>query len=229
MSEIIRFLFKGEVSQENFGIIGNIKFIATTYLKILLFYIVVVVIFAVLGFMKSDASPSIKNDNIPQYFTLLFVCIIAPIIEELIFRLPLKTNKINLLVAIFCLNVFIFFITKKHFKGLTENYILNLIYFISLVVSMMFTYVKNHELINFIENNFILFLHTSAVVFCLFHIKNYNFNIDSILPYLLMFLVLFIGYFFSYITLRFGIKYSIAMHVFHNTLISLPMIIKLLK
>jgi hypothetical protein len=227
MEDIFQFLTKGRYTTENFSFLGNIRFIIIGYFKVLLFYILILILFSSLGLMNSNNSPSIKDESIPVYFKLLFICILMPILEELLFRFPLKPDKTTIIVSVVCGNLFLFFMTKKFFG---DHKILMYSFYLAIsIITVTFVSIRHIGILNFINNNFVISLHLLTISFCLIHYGNFNFKVGSVTPYLLMFLMLLNGYYFAYTRLRFGISYSILIHAFHNILISLPILIKLLK
>ncbi|MDD1539445.1 hypothetical protein [Riemerella anatipestifer] len=229
MDEVIQFLFKGRFSKESYGFFLNTKTILINYFKILFLYIILVAIFAYFGFMESDKSSSLKSDgDIPMYFKLIFICLAGPIVEELVFRLPLEVSKVNIFVATFFLYLFLFFITKKYHPDINVLLKYSICFFI-LFVSWGLIYLKYDSISVILQKNFLIYFHLLTIAFCLVHYGNYNFNIKSVAPYLLMFLMLINGYYFAYTRLRFGFPYAIFIHIFHNTLISIPLIVKFLK
>lgn len=225
MKDLFYFITKGFYKTDKYDFFESLKIVLFGYFKVLFAFILILTFFSLLGMLEKN-SPVIKRDDIPLYFKLLFGCLIMPILEELIFRLPLNPKKINVLSSIFLFSIFIFFITKKFFINFEYKYLLLIII---TVITLYLSYLKINFLLDFIQNHFFLVVHVSTISFCLFHYGNYNFKNSSILPYLIMFSVLLNGYYFAYTRLRFGIFYAIFIHSFHNILVSLPLFIKLLK
>ncbi|MEC5395411.1 hypothetical protein [Bergeyella sp. RCAD1439] len=228
MNEVIQFLFKGKWSNERYGFVLNTKTVLINYFKILFLYLILVTLLAYFGLMESDKSPSLKgkgNEEIPMYFKLGFICLIGPIVEELVFRLPLKMSKVNSYVSTFFLYLFLFFVTKKQHPDI-NGLLKYSICFLILFVSWGLIYLKYDRISAILQKHFLIYFHLLTIAFCLVHYGNYNFNIKSVAPYLLMFLMLINGYYFAYTRLRFGFSYAVFIHIFHNTLISIPLIIK---
>ncbi|VDH03539.1 Uncharacterised protein [Bergeyella zoohelcum] len=228
MNEIIHFLIKGKLSQNSFGLIGNLKFVVSRYFGVLFSFLILAIIFSFFGMLKSDGEvTSGIEKKFPDGIRILLVCIIAPVLEELIFRLPLKINKINLSISLVCFSLFMFFLMKSNFP---QNDILRYLFVCILFFSCLYLILYRYNDVNaFLKNHYIIFLHLLTISFCLAHFGNYNFKTKSIVPYLIMFSVLLNGYLFSYVRLRFGIQYSIFIHMFHNTLVTLPIILKFFK
>ncbi|EKB61007.1 hypothetical protein HMPREF9700_00502 [Bergeyella zoohelcum CCUG 30536] len=54
MNEIIHFLIKGKLSQNSFGLIGNLKFVVSRYFGVLFSFLILAIIFSFFGMLKSD-------------------------------------------------------------------------------------------------------------------------------------------------------------------------------
>lgn len=225
IKQIFDFLYKANFNETTFGVFGNIKFILSKYFLILFIYFSIAVIFSVLGFLGSKTGISINHsEKIPTLSKIFLICLFAPIIEELIFRLPLVINKSNIIISLSCLTLFIYFFLKKYF--INYEYLRYIFVFTFFIVSMYNFIFKYDTVYYFLVKNKLYFIHICSIFFCLAHLGNYNFNTRSIAPYLIIISLLINGYYFSYVRLRFGIEYSIFIHIFHNTLVSIPMIIK---
>lgn len=228
MGDVVDFLLKGKFAQENFGVLGNLRFIIFNYFKLILFHIILLTILTYFFSDSTEKSTIVESDEIPLYFKLLFICLIMPIIEELAFRLPLDISKNNLIISIVCLNMFLFILTKKHLSDMSSIYKYGM-YITVLGLSLYFAIQNYQSILIVLQKNFVTYLHIISISFCLVHYGNFDFTTKSITPYFLMFLIFVNGYYYGYTRLRFGISYAIFIHMFHNILISVPLIIKLLK
>ncbi len=225
MKQIFDFIYSGEVNGDIFNTWGNIKFILSKYFLILLTYILIAILLAFLGVLSSNGEVTVEHaKKIPTIVKIFLVCLFVPIIEELIFRLPLISSKINIIVSLFCFTIFLYFFTRKYFISYEYfKYFFISVFFIGCMYFPIFKYEYVH---NILTGNKVFMIHFYSILFCIAHFGNYNFNSNTFTPYLISLSVLINGYYFSYIRLRFGIEYSIFIHMFHNTLVSIPMIIK---
>lgn len=226
IEQIIDFLYKGKIEENTLGILGNLKFILSKYFIILFSFLIIAVIFSFLGLLRSNTESTTINhaQEIPTIAKILIACIFAPIIEELIFRLPLIIDKTNIIISTICFIVFLFFFTKKYFTN--YEYIRYIFISVLFIGCMYFSIFKYDYLHPFLNENRLFIIHFCSILFCIAHYGNYNFNTNSYAPYLMLLSVLINGYYFSYIRLRFGIEYSIFIHMFHNTIIFIPAIVK---
>lgn len=227
MVEFLRFIFKGRFEVLNLSIFETIKQVIFGYFKNIFLYIGIVSIFYFIGYSSGEKSPSVRRDNVPDFFKYLFICIVLPFMEELVFRLPLKPNKINLYISLLLLNVLFFLISRKYFYDI--QYLRYIIFCLLLGISISVIYFKHEPIMVYIKDNLFVFIHISSVLFCLIHYWNFDFTNKAITPYLLMLLMLMNGYYFAYTRMKFGISYAIFIHAFHNILISFPLLLKLLK
>ena len=165
-----------------------------------------------------DLFPSQKVYNVTT-FNILKISLLLPIVEELIFRLPLRISKVNLAIP---LSIFLFLILYK----------LNIYVAVSLsliLFAAMFTGInKESGILNFADNfftkYFCVLFYFQAFIFGFLHLTNYNleYNYFYLFPF---FIISFIikGSFFGYLRIRynFGIYLCIVSHIIVNSIYSL--------
>lgn len=217
----LKFILKGEYNENTYNIFKNLKIIIKEYFFILISYIVIIALLSSMGMLDSGKSPKKLTDIMPEGVALFMVIILAPFIEEVVFRLPLKVKKANILIANLTASLFVYISLEKRFGDFTY-----LLLPISITVGYITLY-KFEYIIKLLNDKQVWLVHILSWAFCLAHFGNYHSEINpSTITY--MFLILIHGYFYSYIRLRFGIGYSIFAHSFNNILMSLPIIIKFL-
>lgn len=221
LKHITNFLYKGIIEEHTFSIFGNIKFIVSKYFIILLLLLSILIIASLLNISASEVGKGIKPTTIGK---ILFICLIAPILEELIFRLPLVVSKTNLIISVSTFALFAYSFTRKYL--INYEYIGYIAIFFIIIFSIYLLTYRYHHIYSFLTKNKLLLIHFSSLFFCTVHFGNYNFSYNAFVPSLMLLFTLIIGYYLSYIRLRFGIGYSIFAHSFHNILVSLPIIIK---
>lgn len=113
MVDFLNFILKGKYDVNNSGLLHSLKFVIGGYFRNLFFYSLIVILFTYFGLTTSEKSPTVKHSEIPAYFKLLFVCLVMPLIEELVFRLPLRFNKVNIIIATILFFVLTYFLTKN--------------------------------------------------------------------------------------------------------------------
>lgn len=154
---------------------------------------------------------SLKQNKIHKYPFYLTV-ILLPFIEEILFRLWLKTSKFNFTISSFFISFHILGGNIPAFNFGFIKYVL-----ISLVVSLIvyFYYDKIKLILNKYHSKFIL---VSCILFALIHIL----NIDKLywqLALLYPIYVLpqfFMGYFITNLRLKYGFLWGVSMHALIN-------------
>jgi hypothetical protein len=154
-----------------------------------------------------------KNETL---LILLYIGIIAPIIEEIQFRLLLKPSKNNIkifyIVTLFMLSIFLYFKVKT---GIIFNCILIIFTGITLLIT------KYNSCI-YIQKHFYIFFYISVVSFGFLHI----FSFKGELLYLIIGLPLLTapqllaGSILGYIRMNYGFIYGVLFHIIINLLIS---------
>lgn len=157
---------------------------------------------------------------------ILYVVILAPVFEEIIYRLALKYSEINLTVATFFIiyDLTSFFLDVG-FYDFNSYLILRIIISFAIALLLLLVLHQNkliYKKVRCIYNNKIIFL--LIFYFQLFHFAFSHLNlfvfenkvlISSIfvmLPYIVM------SFFISYTRLKLGILYAIVFHMINNSL-----------
>jgi hypothetical protein len=145
---------------------------------------------------------------------LLYGILLAPIIEELLFRLLLVFNKKNLVILIITtFALLVYFI-------IGEN-ILKTVLFLLLGVILMIVFKYHDQCKVYFIRNFKLSFFLIAVIFAFLHF----FNFLGVSPSNFLFLPLFIipqvilGLILGYIRITYGLVYSIFFHVLVNSFV----------
>lgn len=149
-------------------------------------------------------------------FSLIKVILIAPVLEELLFRLPLKISLKNLSIS-FCMILFVLLSKINYsvaFKGL----------FVSFVILLPIVNKTNGlsaKTILFYNDHFPLFFYFQACLFGFLHLPNYNLNMQHFFLFPL-FIVSYIilGCILGYLRVRYstGIILCILTHMTINSL-----------
>ena len=162
--------------------------------------------------------PSLKEINLTP-INILKVSLLLPIIEELIFRLPLRISKINFITT---LSIIIFLVLHKY--CLSNVYLalsLSLIFFITL--NLLINKKSNflNKLTIFFNKYFQFIFYFQALIFGFLHLTNYrvDFKYFYLFP---LFAISYIssGCFWGYMRVKykFGIYICIVSHVVVNSL-----------
>lgn len=222
LQNIINTLLTGRAEAKKDNYLDFIKLFCRLLL-ILLFIkainVSLIILFQGSGFMPTAESTEGTLDKMSKWNGFLLAALVAPVIEELTFRLGLRFSRWN------------FIIMGTGFTYLIAIVIIGLPLKLSVVTALAFlaiSYVvltqeiilksetawKDHDRIIF------YFLLTCFVAF---HLSNYNMSIRSIPSILLLMIPHAIGgTIFSYARLRSGILLAIALHIFNNAIFLLP-------
>ena len=152
----------------------------------------------------------------------LAILIIAPIFEELLFRLHLNFNRLNLFFSILILISLL--VSQLINNGFQYLYVfLFLFYFIYIIITYL-----NKNYIS--KKTYLIFFHViiNSLFFSIFHMLNIDdFKIENFIEYLFYVMPMFVfGISFSYIRIRTNIFWAIFAHFLSNLL---PFSILILK
>src|ERR1035437_1800649 len=160
--------------------------------------------------------PSLKEFKFTPS-NILKITVILPIIEELIFRLPLKISRINLITS-FSIMIFLL-LNKWCFSNIFISLTCSLILFFSLYLCIRKEISFLNRLTIFLTNHFWEFFYSVSLVFGFLHLTNYR--IDFRYFYLFPFFAInyiISGLLFGYLRIRFafGIYLCIVSHILVN-------------
>lgn len=159
----------------------------------------------------------VKNDKFAG-LSIVEISLILPILEELIFRLPLRPSKFNIVTPI-CL---VLFVIINKFNFLIALFASLFIYIILLRL-FKFDIKTGSKLYIYFTKHFKTIFYFLALVFGSLHLLNFNLNLTSILFSPLIIAVYFvIGCFLAYVRVRFsyGIYAGIIVHIMMNSFYS---------
>lgn len=168
--------------------------------------------------MYFNLFPSLKNINF-SLLNILKISLFYPVIEELIFRLPLRSSKFNFIISF---STLIFLIVIKR---LISNVYLAI--FLALILYFFFTlFIRADSLLiiklaNFFSLKFRLIFHFQALLFGFLHLTNYNLEIKYFYFFPLFIMnYIFSGYYLGYLRVRYknGIYLCTASHILINTI-----------
>ncbi|MBK7710509.1 MAG: CPBP family intramembrane metalloprotease [Bacteroidales bacterium] len=162
-----------------------------------------------------DLLPSIKNMQF-QRFNILKMSLFVPVIEELIFRLPLRISKVNLSTSF---GLLLFLVFQK------ININIALLFLVWTVIFLVFNVNKKSDsetsLRNISSKLYLWIFYFQAILFGLLHLSNFNLNYKYfyLFPFYILIYVL-IGCFWGYIRVRYnnGIFACILTHILINSL-----------
>ncbi len=160
----------------------------------------------------------INNRSVYSSFGYLFVGLVGPLFEELMFRLGLKPKPINVFINIFVLSFFIFggrIITEITFFSKYYQQIL-----LSIVTSIIIFWVFKNKIIHFYKAYNTSLITFSIITFGLVHIsniKNLNWSIAIFYPFFVI-PQMIMGYFISNLRLKYGFLWGVLLHILINSI-----------
>lgn len=158
-----------------------------------------------------------QSENLSKV-SLLYVVLIAPLIEELIFRLNLNLKRISILFSLIIISI-ILLKNNLDFNNMTSNLnIFKSIIIAALIIGLGFA-INNVVLENIKSKYYSSFFYLNSILFGLLHISNFY---SSIPNKLLVFTPIYVlpqiigGIFFGYIRLKNGFLWGVALHCIFN-------------
>jgi uncharacterized protein len=168
----------------------------------------------IIEILKKIASIKETDFNYSPLIVFLSMVLLAPIIEELIFRLILKPRYINCVIFTLVNGLLaIIFLYKKVFFMFIPVSLISLISLYFLLNKKGF---KNLQ--TFFLGHFKLFFYLSSFLFGFLHVTNYepfNYKLIIVMPILISPIVV-TGILLGFIRMKFGIIYSILLHSLIN-------------
>jgi membrane protease YdiL (CAAX protease family) len=217
-SEFFQFLQRPQynvVERKETHLLGTaIKIYLVTFLFLGLGNIIIITIlqaFLTLPIDETLEVPASLNEHLFTYFIL--VAIIAPILEEVIFRLSLIIEPVNIALSI---STVCALISHKLFSG-----IFPIIFFLLIFILIYKIVLANKsDFITFWNRNFKYIFYFLSIMFGLVHVSNYKFagSIQYLVAPLLIFPQLALGFILSFTRLYYkeGFLICIIIHCLMN-------------
>jgi membrane protease YdiL (CAAX protease family) len=189
------------------------------------FFIVYVIITALLIKYHAIELPRFKPEGFDTgrgWDTIFRIVLIAPLFEESLFRLNLKSNSLKLSIGTSVLfhEVLLILFNRK----VSDNYLLSLGSLILIFLAFYFFLRKHNSAIeNAVKRNIPWIFYTSAILFGLIHLDNYD--LTNVNPLVALFYILphtVAGFLFGYARMRLGFWYGYAFHGLSNAITFLP-------
>lgn len=169
-------------------------------------------------FHISKFKPFVYNEGHSLY-SLLSVVILAPVLEELSMRYPLKKSTLS--TSFFFAILFYGPANRLFHLDLIIRVVLSVSIFIGVFFIVKLSIID--DLLNRIYNHPKILLYGLASIFGVLHLSRYEVSLRhiaivpfDIIPYI------FSGLVFSYVRLRFSIKHSVILHSINNSFVAIP-------
>ncbi len=151
-------------------------------------------------------------------FTFLNIVLVAPIIEEFMFRAILKKKLLN-----YCL----FLVANLYFfRSFLDNIYITIFLILALLFSLFILFKKKYFNSNYNNSQLIILVYVTSFSFGIAHMVNYDASTSIVLFLIVMSITKIIsGFLLSMFRIKFGLLYSILFHCFNNSLSFLIIII----
>ncbi|MEM8641847.1 MAG: CPBP family glutamic-type intramembrane protease [Cyanobacteria bacterium P01_G01_bin.54] len=199
----------------------SLKQVIIQSLRLYSLHLLVLLVVGVLIGQIIDEGDSLLPDlfnEIPAEILFLFAVVAAPIVEELLFRLPLRGSLFNLG---FSSSLFL----GLGLVGFTplRGAVLMLIVVVLTSLNLQLWRLRppSRAIAQFYQRFPRLIFYTLTVLFGAVHITNYGTQVWLFLPLLVLPQVI-IGLLFGFVRVRYGFAWAIGLHAFHNGCLLLP-------
>lgn len=153
---------------------------------------------------------------------VLILSLLSPIIEELVFRLPLRISRFNIAISLSLILFFSIFKLNIYVATFSSIVLFGVIYLRIKEGSDI-----KARITTYFTSNFFLIFYIQALLFGFIHLGNYDLNLSlSILFPIVVIRQIFTGCFFGYIRVKytFGIYICIVTHIVVNSIFFLTII-----
>ncbi len=220
LKELFKFLKSPDINASNSqSIKTNIK----DSFALLLLKIFISILLAIIVMQLFDAEQTTMDkfkDKFSPIVILLLGGLLAPLLEEIAFRLSLKFKPIYLSLSTTLL--FFYLISKFYFKtgyiNLDNHFLLRLS--LSLLIGVMVYIVStkySNNFKNFWNNNFNWIYYFSIILFGFVHITNFDMNTKNLLLMPVLTLPQSVGGIFTgYVRIKYGFIYACFFHSINN-------------
>lgn len=195
----------------------------TYFFKLLIILLFIEILYAPISIvLREIIHPNEEKLNVSPSFLFLAMVIIAPIAEEILFRLILMPTTKNFRI------LFLFSFCLTTLSAVKHNIY---VFSVALAFTIIFLYIclskkRTRKVQYFILSNFRNFFYLSCIIFGLVHLSNFvAITLGAILTSAFMFLPQAIaGGFLGYVRIKYGIIFSI---LFHSLCNLIPAVVKI--
>ncbi len=228
--KFIQFLYKPKydlIDQSSFlkKIVLSIRLYTFVFSIIILLGIILAISLSFTGFNTQDNAVAQLVSSESLLFIILIVIFIGPISEELTFRLGLKYSNIKTALNLgLLIGLIPSFLPQNFFSDLLPRVLLTLL--VSLSAFIVLKRIKKEKIQSWYTKHFRVLIYLSIFLFGIAHISNYTDlqKVWFLIP-LLIAPQLLAGALFAFIRSVYGLKYSIYLHMLHNSITISPIIV----
>lgn len=189
--------------------------------RIFLIQFIVLLLHALVWLLMSALGVKIPVNNVRQAvfdfygdYAYLFICVIGPVIEETLLRLPLKLQKKMLIVSS---GIPFIYVLGRLFSDVNTGRIIGLLF---LLLYFIFAISVSQSYLDYLKKmHYKKIIWGSIFIFTLLHLSNYGsfyfFNVIFLLP------IFSAAIFITYLRCLLGFRYGIAFHILFNLMLML--------
>lgn len=223
MKELLLFPFRGVATERENSVAKKIaKTIAGYFIVMILWGLFLLGLSSVVEIPQHNAGQEAiqKLAHLHPYLRLFMVAIVAPTIEELMFRLPLKPKKYYLVISTLVLS---FYLSLAVFSSaLIIDYHWLWAGIIALIMSIV-VWFFHKGIGKFIATHRLLVIYISCLVFALLHYETYDFTRNIGITLIIIGQLTFLAFYMAFARLKYGFSYAVLVHCLHNFLVSLAL------
>ena len=211
-----KFLFFFKILLLTFGL----AITSLLLLKIVDFVVFYACHFSIFETISKHNNKYFLNNNF--WYNCFYTALLAPFIEEVIFRLSLNLKKWNVALGVSMLSFM--FIGDKIFKMSIYSFNTWLKFVSVFFILMVFYFIKQKHFDIIKDRYFGFYFYLFSLSFGLMHVFNFVHLIPNTLVLLAVFFVLpqiILGFFAGYIRIKIGFLWGLALHVSFNMPITL--------
>lgn len=168
---------------------------------------------------RNDFSLITRLQSIPFLLQFLVAVVIAPILEEISFRLPLKLSFKNAFISLASMTIAQLFFSRQSFSTLYLDHSINIEYarLTSILISfgfiLLFVFIKKQTT----DRLYWFYFYGMAFLFTVLHdVTNIHSLTDLFISFAFWFHAFVLALWTGFIRLKFGVLSSIVSHVQHN-------------
>lgn len=151
---------------------------------------------------------------------ILFFLLFAPVIEELIFRLPLKIKRLNIFISL-TLAYYLFYLSHKNLTSLIVTAELIKYFIFCLIIAVLVFKLYNRFFVSVSTRYYKIYFYVVTSIFGLLHVTNFIVLVPENLVFLspiFAFHQVIVGFFLGYLRLKRGMWWCILLHFLLNLL-----------
>jgi hypothetical protein len=156
-----------------------------------------------------------KSVNLDFAQKLVVIVLMAPVYEEIFFRLLLKVKKINAVIFIFVISGLILYASSKS----KTDYVVVFSIVLAMFLCVLF-FLKKDRIRKFVEKHFAYIFYASALLFGLLHATNFSGDPWKLIAF--SFILggpqIVLGIILGYIRMNYGLFYSMLFHTIVNSM-----------